>query len=309
MSGLLSAIGSAATSFATNITNDATSVISSLNPSVNQGAVVGNMQTFPPIFDNSQSGAASFNPNYAIHLMGQDELGNNVDILASLPEHFSYHVTSDWQSLLANPSLIAMAANSGILGGTGSQIAGIVGAAITGATGYTDYPQAATQQVWHATSPLQLNFPMVFNAIYDPTQEVTQPIMELTRLVVPSNGVGVHTGYSALNAALAKAPVLKAPGPNLLDATNGKGYKIQLRIGQCMVFDNVIVTSVSPMYDTMAHQTGDFISAQVDVSFITTTILTKTDIENMFINLVAQGTGSTSATPVFSASQLAQHQG
>jgi len=266
MSGLLSNIESgvsgAATNFGNSLTNQVSNFASSLNPFGNNGSVVSNMPTFPPVY--SSDSPSSFNTNYVLHLFGTDESNNTIDVMASLPEHFSFHLSADWQPLLHNPSL------AGALGSI-VQDARYAGTIAKDVFGISDYSQSATAQIYNATTPLDLAFPFVFNAVYDPTSEVMEQIQSLMSLVSPSIFHGI----------------LRNPGPTVYQMLNNTGYKISLRIGNAIMFPNILVTGVSPMFDVMCHKEGDFISAQVDVSFRTTTILTKQDIAVLFPNVTA----------------------
>lgn len=257
ISGLVSQIGS-------NLSGKATSFVKSLDPTTQKSGVVKNIPQFPPIFDTSNS--SIFNPHYQIYLSGKDELNEDIAICAALPEHFSFHVSADWQPLLNNPSLTSILSNL-------IKDATVAGEISKKAFGVADYSAAATAQVWNSTSPLEFNIPFVFNAVNSATDEVMAPIKALMKLVSPS--------------LTAQGNFLLIPGPSVIDGIQNKGYKMQLRIGKSLIFENVIVTGVAPMFDTMVDSRGDFISAQCDVTIRTTKIITKEDIDNIFSNLIS----------------------
>ncbi len=288
MSGFLSELGSGISGAASSLEQQANNFLGGLNPQSNQTGVVKptDMSQYPVSYSSENPGAF-FNANYAVFLHGQDETGRTIEIVASLPEHFSFHLSSDWQPLLNNPSIAAL-----IAGGTSGFLkdGALLAAGIGKAAGFTDYSQAATQLVWNGTTPIDFALPMVFNACSNPTTDVMQPIRDLCMLVVPS----------------AEDYVLKMPGPNILGLVENNGYKITMCIGNALVIENVIITGVSPVFDVMCDENGNFISAQVDVSVRTATILTKQDIINMFGALVPAPSGSSALPAQFSGNLSSQ---
>jgi hypothetical protein len=286
MSGLLSSIesgfsntiGNAVSGVEKSVGNAVsglTGQISSFFGGTSQGSVVPttSVATLPDIYTTDNYG--NFNSNYAIQLLGQDETETPLDIFASLPEHFSFHLSADWQPLLNNPSL------SGLLGGAFKEI-GAAAAIGKQGLGVADYTASSTMQVWNSTSPLDLSFPFVFNAITNSQTEVMDQIQSLCSLISPST---VDGGF------------IRVPGPIIYNLVlhPERGYKVSLRIGNALFFPNVIVTGVSPMFDVMCDASGNFISAQVDVAMRTSQILTKDDIKGIFnpsINSATSNVGS-----------------
>lgn len=181
--------------------------------------------------------------------------------------------------------------------------------------------QAQTIQVWQGTTPIKFNLRFHFVANTDPDQEVTVPIMNLFRLVVPTKANGMlkppgpdlafakGTG-AAISDSLGSlfstiqggAQPGTTPGQDLQNIINGAKGKISLFIGNFLTFDNVVVENVDAEFDTMFDSQGRPLSAKVDVGFKTFMILTQNqpqtdsggnatttqdDISNLF-NYVAQ---------------------
>jgi hypothetical protein len=218
----------------------------------------------------------SVHPNYLVSIHGQDEVGNwlgrdkDRGILAVLPEEFALSTSSMWTPLLNS---MAQQLVGSMFGG---KFAGIN--AIAGAIGIGLSNTAFTQLVWESTTPIEFRLPLIFNAVYDAQAEVMEPIMRLLMMTLPSDitDAGSIPGTKIdINQYL---PLL-APGPNMKASSQ---YKVGINIGQAFSFTNVLIKSVNATFKTLSVQSGDFVSADVELEISTTRILTKNDLLKYF---------------------------
>lgn len=215
----------------------------------------------------------NINKNYMVHIWGTDELGQQLNgatgIWASLPEEFSLETTANWQPILAGLS-------QKILGG----IFGNVEAAVTtglAAAGISTQTKYTSHLIWESTSPISLRIPIKLDAVYNANEEVTQIVMRLLSLTLPSETGGTIAGFDTSSIT-----PLKAPGPTMVISSK---YKISLSLGRLLVFPSVIVTGVAATFNTRPRSDGNFISADVDLTISTPTIYTKSDLATVFRGL------------------------
>jgi len=221
----------------------------------------------------------NIHPNYLVSISGKDELGvpigsyagatnDHYGIIAVLPEEFAISTSSSWAPLLNSITQQLLGSAFGGKLGTFNTVAQMAGYGIAG-TGFT-------QLVWESTTPIEFRLPLIFNAVYNSQTEVMLPIMKLLSLTLPST-VGPNDAAIALD--IDRWLPLRAPGPNL---TGSSKYQVNINIGQAFSFSNVLIKSVNATFKTLSVQSGDFISADVELEVSTTRILTKSDLFNYF---------------------------
>lgn len=200
-----------------------------------------------------------------------------------LPESFSLGMSAEWGEPFANIG------------------AGALGDAIQVLTNRKLVNQTMTMQVWQGTSPVRFNLRFHFVAYNNTYNDVVGPVQALYRLVTPSRGAGgilvppgpdvqwlqgyaaqIESGGAAALAQLSSAVRGNTgsgqSGSNSTTGTAAKVVntalgKITIYIGKFLTFDNVVVENVDAEFDTMFDASGLPISAKVDVSFKTFTIL------------------------------------
>jgi hypothetical protein len=215
------------------------------------------------------------NPNYLISIFGTDELGNQIGtgnnpllgILSPMPEEFSIETASSWHSILDGVLKTAIASIP-FVGQNGAELVSRI-AALSGNSLAT---VASSQLLWESTSPISFNIPLRFSAVRDADKDVTQPILKLLSLVLPSTR---DTGNETADNNL---PLL-APGPSFYTS-----YAVHIAIGNMFIFENIIVRSVSANFTTLSVTAGDFLYADVNVQIDTSRILTKKGLTAAFKN-------------------------
>jgi hypothetical protein len=212
------------------------------------------------------------NKNYMVHIWGKDELGQPLNgstgIWASLPEEFSLETTSEWSPILSG---LAQKISSSLLGSLAAGVETAVQAA-----GFSLMTKYTSHLVWNSTSPIVMRIPIKLDAVYDAKSDVTQIVMRLLSLTLPSDTFGNN---GILGNLLDNTVPLSAPGPNMLPTSK---YDIHMSLGRLLFFPNIIVTGVSAMFNTRPTTDGDFISADVDITISTPTIYTKRDLSTVF---------------------------
>ncbi len=199
-----------------------------------------------------------------------------------LGESFQIAVQSTWDSPF-NVSL------SELLLGQGK--AGQIAKAAETTMGVSSKLKVATGSVWQDTSPINITLPFHFKAKNDPKTEVVEQAMKLMLLAVPgeSGPVLVPPGPKLGNAAglIAAVNQVAAAGANAANLNVGQNFfdsgdQITVKIGKFLVFENVVIESVTLEIGSQFDKDGNPLSATVEVGCKTFFVSTKTDVRKMF---------------------------
>lgn len=218
------------------------------------------------------AGTIGRDPYYEIQIIINGRV-NEPMIHAYLPEQVAMSSESTWEPILG----------SGILGSTIDGISSLAGAGKV--TGYQVNPLFQSICGWQGNSPLTWSFDLQFNAIDDPVTDVLTPIITLLELTMPvdlGQGLVQAPGPNAINI-LNKALQNTKPIVGVTSLVNeftkransmqetlgnrsGSEESCTVKIGNFMVLRDVVITSVSPRFDTQFHK-GLPISAEATVDF------------------------------------------
>lgn len=199
------------------------------------------------------SGSIADNPNYWLHLTGKDETGRNIDIVANLPEHFTLATSAHWEPVLSRPDLSLLANGSTVIRNL------VAGAQKT--VGLTAQRQELSYQTWLYTDPLSFNIPIQLQAWDNPQADVTDVVATLISLMYPAKDP--NTGF------------FRSPGPTLLRNTP---YNLFLRIGNRYKIPYVIVLNAQLTSYTIPEQGGNWITADMDITFASSYLPSKQEI-------------------------------
>ncbi|MBE6441321.1 MAG: hypothetical protein E7022_03180 [Desulfovibrio desulfuricans] len=149
----------------------------------------------------------------------------------------SMEITSNWQQPLeeATPGKAIGTAAGGV-----AQIA-------TG--GKTMIKAINTRQTWLGNSPTQFNVELQLYALQDPDKEVMQPLRALELFIAPD--VAMYWGVGQIAKAL------------------------QLDIGRQVIYQFLILNSISVPFDKETDSKGRFVRCTVNLSMSTMTMVTK----------------------------------
>lgn len=123
------------------------------------------------------------------------------------------------------------------------------GAALQAATGSTMIKAFNTRQVWQGNSPTQFTVELMLYALQDPEIEVMQPIRALEYFIAPD--VEMYWGIGQISKAL------------------------QLNIGRRVIYQYLVLNSVSEPFDKEMDSKGRFVRCTVNLSMSTMTMVTK----------------------------------
>lgn len=124
------------------------------------------------------------------------------------------------------------------------------GAALQSVTGGSTLVKAFnTRQVWQGNSPTQFNVELMLYALQDPEIEVMQPIRALEYFIAPD--VGMYWGIGQISKAL------------------------QLNIGRRVIYQYLVLNSVSEPFDKEMDSRGRFVRCAVNLSMSTMTMVTR----------------------------------
>jgi len=111
----------------------------------------------------------------------------------------------------------------------------------------------------------------------DAKKEVVDPIKNLMKLALPgTTGVG------------GRGEFLDPPGPTVFDqfktgSTSFNGEKITITVGKFLRFSKIVVVSVQPTFTLRLDSRGFPMRGRADVTFRTFTVLSKGDLNRMFL--------------------------
>lgn len=174
-------------------------------------------------------------------------------ISGTLDETFSVRLGAQWDSPYNRSisSALGQSSNRALSG------AAAVAEMFKSISGIETRMRAASAQVWMQTDALTFSLPFTFVAENDAAVDVRDRVMNLLKLVAPSQ--------------IAGGAALRAPGPTIGDQVasamggNFKGRRITLYMGNFMLLDNCVVRSVDVQFDSRLDKNGVPISCKVQV--------------------------------------------
>lgn len=244
--------------------------ISTLGPILNVGSAVRPT--------NSNGLAANRSYQIVIDVQGDEALIKPVGsaqrkvfpISANLPERFHMEMSSNWTMPFDGATAGSAAGSAAQFLGAGgaSQMIGNAVDAGLGAAGVGQKLKDQMIQVWESSSPLEMNFDLIFYAHSNTEREIKERHLALLKLCAPS--------------LLAGTQVLEAPGPKYIDAT-AKGRQINVFVGNYIQLTNVIVRSVGSDLVSLFDDNGIPIGMSVNLSIATwNACVTGEDLEAIF---------------------------
>lgn len=197
-----------------------------------------------------------------------------------LPNRITFEVESDWVPFI--PLNV-----------------GIADKVFQAATGASLTTQFSSRRIWKGTSPVQISMELKFEAIQNARREVIEPCIRLMQMTLPKVGYDVQHGQFEFSI-----PVLIPPGPSPFAGFSGKGSltkqlisyfnkdaassifqggdQISLSIGDYLKFDNVIIKTVRPDFDSRIGIDGYPIGASVNIILQTYEMITSNKLDEMF---------------------------
>jgi hypothetical protein len=168
-----------------------------------------------------------------------------------LNEDLTLNFSSSFNSLTESSSSKALKVSAGVLRDTGaSNVAGFVGG---------EFKQLGFQ-IWTGTEPLTTSLSLKFSMNKDAKTDVMEPVMAITKLVLPSVG---------------DKGALIGPGPSILSTFEegkvgkiGKSKSLHCYIGNFKI-SNIVVTRAVPTFSKHTDQYGYPIWASMELSFST----------------------------------------
>lgn len=193
-------------------------------------------------------------------------------ISANLPERFHMEMSSNWTMPFEGMTAGSAAGSAAQFLGAGAASQTIGNAVDTGlgAAGIGQKLKSQMLQVWESSSPLEMNFDLIFYAHSNTETEIKQRHLALLKLCAPSSLVG--------------SEVLEAPGPKVIEgATSNSGRQINVFVGNYIQLTNVIVRSVGSDIVSLFDDNGLPIGMSINISVCTwNACVTGEDLDNMF---------------------------
>jgi hypothetical protein len=233
-------------------------------------AELGSMHT-PGLLFSSNPGAraGAVKPNvpdiYRAELIVQRDGADVLRIDTPLPENYMLSLATSWDNPFNQPlSNFATGA-----GGTPGKAADVASTGVTAATGFTTLNKWLSGAVWTGGSMMKLDIPFVIQAYENPKEEVVRKMLDLMKLVAPSEYAGQF---------------LRAPGPYMRMPNSGglAGDLITVNIGKFFTMSPCVIDNVTETFDTQVDHNGDPIGVTINVSVISYFTTTQEDLTRFF---------------------------
>lgn len=215
-----------------------------------------------------------------INITSPDATINGARILAHTPDQIQLQTQSTWTPRDGNAGNMlgsAMDARARVTGqGEGMsrvmQGAGSLGGMLTG---YSTYTKLLTAPMWGGTQALETSISLEFHADSDPLREVWIPTYLCLAMATPYEWI--QLGDSAVS-------MLRAPGPALLGELTPTlgGDQIEITVGGCLKFSQVIVTNATATVLSRYHKSGLPVATKVDIMFQSYFCITRQDLAKWF---------------------------
>lgn len=203
-------------------------------------------------------------PNYWCHI---SQPTNEIDILADLPEEFSYAAMSHYlgptgtssealgQALGDLPVVDALAKIGPVVAGGDVAV------------------QSLTKRIWQGTEPLQFSLRLMFDAENNSYEDVHETVTLLASLALPSSEIGGYV-MSAPNPyrAFDQIPLIGGFLPS------SQHNLLSIRIGRQYLFESCVVLSAQPAVDIRLEKNGYPIAGAIDLQVCTDTVYHKQDL-------------------------------
>lgn len=234
-------------------------------------AALGSMHTPGLLFTQNPAGrVGAVKPNipdiYKAELIVQRDGADYLRIDTPLPENYMLSLATSWDNPFNQP-LSNFA--SGAAGGTQGKAIDVASTGVTAATGFTTLNKWLSGAVWTGGSMMKLDIPFVIQAYENPKEEVVRKMLDLMKLVAPSEYAGQF---------------LRAPGPYMRAPNSGglAGDMITVNIGKFFTMSPCIIDNVTETFDTQFDHNGDPIGVTINVSVISYFTTTQEDLTRFF---------------------------
>jgi hypothetical protein len=224
-------------------------------------------------FDSSSGN----NPNYRVWMWkGKPKDG----ISTAMPENWSTSLDIGWQPQFANLLQDAL----GVVIGPARAAAA---ANMSAAAGYRIQNKILASNIWEGTSYLTINIPFFFKVETNVEKELLHPIRQLMKWALPSGGdrVLLEAPYK---------PFESITVDSINAATGGKftttvkqtpaADPVEVQFGNFFHLKSCVITSISQTYDSIFNKDGKPLSAKIDVTVQSTTIITQEDVAGLFLS-------------------------
>jgi len=199
---------------------------------------------------------------YLIKVSSQD-LGHTVT--AVLQQEVSLRTSSEWETFIP-------------FGDIASNVNSLVQLAVKTSL----QTRLTTRRIWKGTSPIEISLTFKFESIDNTYRNVVLPCEALMMMASPYSLPG-------------PLPFLAPPGPSPFKTTSafvskqiqehiGKGDNTNIRLGDFLEFNSVIIKDVNPVFSARMDVNGLPISATCTIVFQSYEIMTRSAIQKAFIN-------------------------
>lgn len=234
-------------------------------------AALGSMHTPGLLFTTNPAGrVGAVKPNipdiYKAELIVQRDGADYLRIDTPLPENYMLSLATSWDNPFNQP-LSNFASRAA--GGTQGKAIDVAATGVTAATGFTSLNKWLSGAVWTGGSMMKLDIPFVIQAYENPKKEVVRKMLDLMKLVAPSEYAGQF---------------LRAPGPYMRAPNSGglAGDMITVNIGKFFTMSPCIIDNVTETFDTQFDHNGDPIGVTINVSVISYFTTTQEDLTRFF---------------------------
>jgi hypothetical protein len=210
------------------------------------------------------------NPNYRIWMSKGDNPKNKIS--TPMPDNWTTSLDISWTPQFAN--LLQDAAGAAIGQARAEALKNMANAA-----GFQSQNKTLSSNIWQGTSYMTLNIPFVFKVEKDVQSELLVPIKKLMEWALPTltgKGFLMQAPYSPgldfVYESIQSSPIVK----------KAAGDPVSVQFGNFFKLPSCVITTISQSYDSMFNSEGIPLSAKIDVSVLSTQVITYEDMQDMF---------------------------
>jgi hypothetical protein len=217
------------------------------------------------------------NPNYRVYMWKGDPLQG---VSTAMPENWSTSLDIGWQPQFAN--ILKEAAGVAI-----GQAKAEFASNILASQGYMMQNKALASNIWNGQSYMTISIPFIFKVQSDVEKELLKPIRKLMAWALPSTksianlDIALEAPYRPFHQLDVINPLSKNSAST--QTVPGTWNPVTIQFGNFFTLPKCVITSINQTYDSIFDADGKPLSAKLDVTVISTTIITAQDIQSMFL--------------------------
>jgi hypothetical protein len=230
-------------------------------------------KSLTPTTDSLMGAPDVTNPNYQIWISK-----GGTPICTPMPENWTTNFDISWAPQFAN---ILQDAAAAVMGAAKADLV----TNMMSASGYRPINKSLSSNIWQGTSYVTLNIPFFFKVENNAEEELLKPIRTLLEWSLPSETNGMMKApYSPLVQVLKQdyTSITDFMGIDTHTVKSVANSPITVKFGKFFTLEECVITNISQTYDSIFNSAGCPLSAKIDLSVTSCTVITTTDLGKMY---------------------------